>query len=65
MSVNVDHDRNCCPGYKSCGKCIRGLIHSKCNRVIGIAMDDIELLKSAIAYLEKWQNRKPSTEPQE
>lgn len=58
MSVTIDHDRKCCPGYGSCGKCVRGLIHSKCNRVIGNALDDIDLLKSAAVYLEKWQNKK-------
>lgn len=55
MSVVIDHDRNCCPGYGSCGKCVRGLIHNRCNRVIGTAIDDVELLKAAVAYLERWQ----------
>ena len=27
---NVDHDHNCCPGRKSCGKCLRGLLCSEC-----------------------------------
>jgi len=31
----VDHDRVCCPGRKSCGKCIRGLLCGRCNRVLG------------------------------
>jgi hypothetical protein len=26
-----DHDRHCCFGNRSCGKCLRGLVHSLCN----------------------------------
>jgi len=28
---NQDHDRSCCPTMKSCGKCLRGLVHPLCN----------------------------------
>ena len=54
-SVTVDHDRSCCSGPKSCGKCVRGLIHRNCNLVLGYAKDDLQLLRSAIAYLERWE----------
>jgi hypothetical protein len=54
-SVCVDHAQTCCPGKKSCGKCVRGLIHRNCNLVIGYARDDTEVLGSAAAYLERWQ----------
>jgi hypothetical protein len=30
----VDHDHRCCPGPKSCGKCIRGLACGHCNHHI-------------------------------
>jgi hypothetical protein len=53
-SVCVDHDRSCCPGKRSCGKCVRGLIHRNCNLVLGYAKDDLHVLRSAIAYLERW-----------
>lgn len=56
MSVTIDHDQNCCPGYGSCGKCVRGLIHNRCNRVLGNAKDDVELLTSAITYLNRWRD---------
>lgn len=51
-SVCVDHDRSCCSGPKSCGKCVRGLIHWRCNLALGHAEDNIELLEKALAYLE-------------
>jgi hypothetical protein len=54
-SVTVDHDRSCCHGRKSCGKCVRGLIHRNCNLVLGYARDQIHVLKSAIEYLERWE----------
>lgn len=47
----VDHDHGCCPGSKSCGGCIRGLLCGNCNLGIGQLKEDIGRLTSAIAYL--------------
>lgn len=33
--LHVDHDHCCCPGKKSCGDCIRGLLCGPCNRLLG------------------------------
>lgn len=32
---HVDHDHSCCPGVRTCGKCLRGLLCNKCNRLVG------------------------------
>jgi len=49
----VDHDHACCPGKKSCGKCLRGLLCTACNLAIGYLRDDPERLWSALEYLER------------
>jgi|SRR5579863_877234 len=51
----VDHDHNCCPGQKSCGDCVRGLICTTCNTGMGNFHDDIDLLYRAIQYLEAYE----------
>lgn len=49
---HVDHDHSCCPGTETCGKCIRGITHSSCNQMLGMAFDDPEILRRAANYLE-------------
>lgn len=49
---NVDHDHDCCSGWKSCGACVRGLLCKGCNAALGIFKDDIAILRSAITYLQ-------------
>jgi hypothetical protein len=48
----VDHDHACCPGEKSCGRCIRGLLCGSCNQGIGKFRDSPGRLRAAAAYLE-------------
>jgi hypothetical protein len=52
--LTIDHDHNCCPGNRSCGKCVRGLLCDKCNMGIGRFADDVRLLRAALLYLEKY-----------
>lgn len=47
----VDHDHACCPGKVTCGKCIRGLLCTNCNKGLGHFMDDPDLLDRAKEYL--------------
>ena len=57
-SVAVEHDRSCCPTDKfSCGQCVRGWVHKRCNLVIGHARDSVILLRKAIAYLDSNKGR--------
>lgn len=51
-NFHVDHDHACCPGKKSCGLCIRGLLCAKCNNGLGAYNDDPALLAAAIRYLD-------------
>lgn len=49
---HVDHDHACCSGSRSCGECVRGLLCSRCNPLLGMARDDTRTLRAAIAYLD-------------
>lgn len=35
IDFHTDHDHDCCQGPKSCGKCVRGLLHNYCNTLVG------------------------------
>ena len=50
-AIHVDHDHACCPGRTSCGECVRGMLCSTCNRILGLARDEVEVLNNLIAYL--------------
>ncbi len=51
--LHVDHDHACCPGKKACGKCVRALLCSQCNRGIGCLKDDPALMRRAADYIER------------
>jgi hypothetical protein len=50
----IDHDHACCPGEKSCGKCVRALLCHRCNQGLGRFQDSPALLRSAADYLESF-----------
>jgi hypothetical protein len=52
-SFHVDHDHKCCPGKKSCGKCVRGLLCDWCNRRVLPVLENDTLVDRATAYLER------------
>jgi hypothetical protein len=47
----VDHDHSCCSGKTSCGKCVRGLLCTRCNVFLGHSRDDTAVAYSMIDYL--------------
>lgn len=51
---SVDHDHACCPGKVSCGKCVRGLLHNQCNKLLGFWLrDDPNMADRAAKYLRE------------
>ena len=48
--LSVDHDHACCPGKRSCGQCIRGLLCHRCNNNMG--WFDVER-ENILAYLKE------------
>jgi hypothetical protein len=61
--VHIDHDHACCPGKKSCGRCIRGLLCSHCNHGLGSFRDKPELMRLAIEYITRPRQREPDKQP--
>ena len=50
---HVDHDHACCPGKKTCGTCVRGLLCVACNLALGFIKDDPRIALSLARYLEQ------------
>lgn len=52
----IDHDHECCEGQKGCRLCVRGLLCSSCNIMLGQAGDSVQKLKewvqTKVAYRE-------------
>ena len=49
--LTVDHDHSCCPGQRSCGRCVRGLICMSCNAALGMLNDDLAAAQALAEYL--------------
>lgn len=52
-ALHVDHNHACCPGPRSCGSCIRGLLCANCNKALGLLRDIPEVFRTAATYLER------------
>lgn len=50
---HVDHDHSCCPGERSCGKCVRGVLCNNCNLGLGFLRE--QNIGRAVAYLMRHQ----------
>lgn len=50
---NIDHDHSCCPGPRSCGKCIRGLLCFNCNIAEGHLRGDLKAIEGLAEYLRR------------
>lgn len=61
---HVDHDHSCCPKARSCGKCVRALLCSNCNLMLGNAKDDISILQMGILYLVRYSRQVPLSHPE-
>lgn len=55
----TDHDHTCCEAPPTCGKCTRGLLCHKCNRMLGLVNDNPDILLAAVEYLKPPTYTKP------
>lgn len=55
-NLTIDHDHSCCNSRTSCGKCVRGTVCQHCNRSMGQAKDNIQILRSLADYLERYSS---------
>ena len=49
--LSVDHDHSCCSGPTSCGRCVRSLLCSTCNKMLGHIRDSTETAERILHYL--------------
>lgn len=49
----VDHDHACCPGPRSCGACVRGLLCGPCNQHVGYVGDSPAAMARMVGYLSR------------
>lgn len=56
-STHIDHDHMCCPGDRTCGKCVRGIACSWCNQGIGQFRDDPDRMIRAASALRAANTR--------
>ncbi len=50
---SVDHDHACCPGTRSCGQCVRGLLCLRCNNGLGWFEKFASIIEKYLRYLDR------------
>lgn len=60
-NLAVDHDHACCPGKRSCGRCVRGLLCKRCNTGLGSFRESDDLLDSALRYVRDFRAQEIET----
>jgi hypothetical protein len=51
--LSIDHDHSCCGSARACKKCIRGLLCSNCNRMLGFVDGKAALRRRFADYLDR------------
>lgn len=51
-NLAVDHDHKHCSGKNGCRDCVRGLLCSTDNQLLGHLRDDVEAVRRILEYLE-------------
>lgn len=50
--ICIDHDHSCCPKWKSCGKCLRGVLCYSCNTAEGLLKSNPIIIDKLLKYVE-------------
>lgn len=61
---SVDHDHGCCPSAaqsKCCGKCVRGLLHTRCNILLAVIENNPDVIQPA-GWVQKYLAQPPYQE---
>lgn len=54
LRLAIDHNHKCCSWRNCCWKCIRWLLCWKCNKMLWMINDDVDLLQKSIQYLQNY-----------
>ena len=58
LLLHIDHDHACCPGARSCGKCLREILCFSCNNALGLMEDRAEVAYALGDYLTRFHAKR-------